>query len=62
MTVGLKRIRSEGGTSGKRGHSNMTHWGHTNEIKDAARLRRRIDDKLIVREHEDPSADRMLRR
>jgi len=51
--VGLKKIRSEGGTGGKRGHSNMTHWAYTHEIKIAARSRRRADDKLAVREHED---------
>ena len=51
--MGLKKIRSEGGTGGKRGHSNMTHWAYTHEIKIAARSRRRADDKLAVREHED---------
>ena len=48
--MGLKKIRSEGGTGGKRGHSNMEHWANTHEIKDAARTRRRIDDKQVVRE------------
>jgi hypothetical protein len=48
--MGLKKIRSEGGTGGKRGHSNMEHWAYTDEIKDAARSRRRLDDKQVVRE------------
>jgi len=31
----------------------MTHWAYTHEIKIAARSRRRADDKLAVREHEE---------
>jgi hypothetical protein len=34
--MGLKKIRSEGGSGGKRGHSNMEHWAYTSEVKDAA--------------------------
>ncbi|MBK7976272.1 MAG: hypothetical protein IPK07_24375 [Deltaproteobacteria bacterium] len=45
-----KNIPSEGGSGGKRGHSNMEHWFFTEEIKDAARVRRRQDDKNEVRE------------
>ncbi len=41
---------SEGGSGGKRGHSNMEHWGHSDEVKEAARLRRRIDDKKVIEE------------
>jgi hypothetical protein len=33
-----------GGSGGKRGHSNMEHWGYTAEVKEAARTRRRQDD------------------
>lgn len=44
-----KNIPSEGGSGGKRGHSNMVHWFFTEEIKDAARVRRRQDDKHEVR-------------
>lgn len=44
-----KNIPSEGGSGGKRGHSNMEHWFFTEEIKDAARVRRRQDDKTEVR-------------
>ena len=36
---------SEGGSGGKRGHSAMEHWAHTEEIKEAARTQRRIDDR-----------------
>ena len=28
----------------------MEHWGHTAEVKDAARVQRRIDDKTLERE------------
>ena len=41
---------SEGGSGGKRGHSGMEHWGYTDEVKEAARRGRRLDDKNIVRE------------
>ena len=43
-------IPSEGGSGGKRGHSNMVHWYFTEEIKDAARVRRRQEDKSQARE------------
>jgi hypothetical protein len=32
---GLKKIPSEGGSGGKRGHSAMEHWASTAEVKDA---------------------------
>jgi hypothetical protein len=41
---------SEGGSGGKRGHSGMEHWGYTDEVKEAARKKRRLDDKRIVRD------------
>ena len=43
MAVDKKRP-SEGGSGGKKGHSSMEHWTYTQEIKDAARLRRRQCD------------------
>jgi glycine/D-amino acid oxidase-like deaminating enzyme len=48
--MGLKKIPSEGGSGGKRGHSGMEHWLTTEEIKDAARRQRRLTDKQL--EHE----------
>jgi ribosomal protein L35 len=37
-----KKFKVEGGQGGKRGHSGMTHWAPTEEIKNLARkLRRR---------------------
>lgn len=41
---GLKKVPSEGGSGGKRGHSSMEHWAYTDEIKDAARRKRRQGD------------------
>ncbi len=41
---------SEGGSGGKRGHSGMEHRGFTDEVKEAARKRRRLDDKAVVDE------------
>jgi putative addiction module component (TIGR02574 family) len=57
--MGLKKIRTEGGSGGRRGHSNMEHWAYTDEIKTAARSQRRIEDKQAVREPlgEGPSSE-----
>ena len=39
----IRAKKIEGGQGGKRGHSNMTHWESTEEIKASTRvLRRRI--------------------
>jgi hypothetical protein len=37
--------KSDGGSGGKRGHSNMDHWMHTDEIKTAAKKARRLEAK-----------------
>ena len=42
--------RTEGGSGGKKGHSNMAHWTHTEELKDAANRRRRRDNVRAARE------------
>jgi hypothetical protein len=47
---GLKKIPSEDGSGGKRGHSGMEHWAYTAEVKDAARVRRRLGDREAVKE------------
>jgi hypothetical protein len=47
---GLKKIPGQGGSGGKRGHSNMEHWAHTDEIKAAARTVRRAEAKQSVRD------------
>ena len=36
---------TEGGSGGKRGHSNMEHWMYTEEVKDSTRVQRRKNDK-----------------
>lgn len=41
---------TEGGAGGKKGHSNMEHWTHTEELKDASSKRRRQDDVHYSRE------------
>jgi hypothetical protein len=48
--MGLKKIPSEGGSGGRRGHSGMDHWFTTAEIKDAARRQRRLSDKQLENE------------
>lgn len=37
--------RPDAGQGGKRGHSNMDHWEFNEEIKEAARKRRRLEAK-----------------
>jgi hypothetical protein len=66
---GLKKIPSEGGSGGKRGHSAMEHWAFTAEIKDAARIRRRAGDREAVKEslaevsrHRSPTKKRRAKR
>lgn len=56
---GIKK--TEGGSGGRRGHSNMEHWEYTEEIKQAARVRRRSEDRRLARraldEHKDGDSD-----
>ena len=37
----VRSKKIEGGQGGKRGHSNMTHWEFTEEIKTTSRVLRR---------------------
>ena len=39
---------ADAGQGGKRGHSNMDHWEFNDEIKEAARKRRRLNAKIEV--------------
>jgi hypothetical protein len=48
--MGLLKQKTEGGSGGKRGHSNMNHWAYSHEIKAATKKRRRIEAKQAVRE------------
>jgi hypothetical protein len=43
--MGYERVKSSGGSGGKKGHSNMTHWTGTEEIKVAAKKLRRRESK-----------------
>jgi hypothetical protein len=47
--MGIPKGPTEGGSGGKRGHSGMEHWGYTEEVKQAARKRRRLEDKKAVK-------------
>jgi hypothetical protein len=42
--------KTEGGSGGKRGHSNMAHWVYTEEIKESSNINRRSDSKKIIRD------------
>lgn len=44
------RTKTEGGSGGKRGHSNMTHWEPTAWVKTRARKARRAIDKRMSKE------------
>lgn len=48
--MGILKGKPDAGQGGKRGHSNMEHWEFTEEIKEAARKRRRIQAKKEVAE------------
>jgi Domain of unknown function (DUF4375) len=43
-----KTTPSEGGSGGKRGHSNMHYYGSNDEAKDNARKKRRLDSKSEI--------------
>ena len=42
--------KTEGGSGGKRGHSNMDHWVTTEEIKESTKIIRRTNAKKEIRE------------
>ena len=42
-------MKIEGGSGGKRGHSNMTHWETTEEIKRETRKARRAESRALER-------------
>jgi len=49
MSEGLRRMKVEGGSGGKRGHSNMNHWDYTEEVKRRSRKARRAEAKAAER-------------
>lgn len=42
------KMKIEGGSGGKRGHSNMTHWTGTEEIKAVTKRLRRAESKIVI--------------
>lgn len=48
--MGLKTKKTEGGSGGKKGHSNMTHWSKTEDIKKDTKKGRRVQDKKIIKD------------
>ena len=44
----VRSKKIEGGQGGKRGHSNMTHWESTEEIKATTRVLRRRQARIEV--------------
>lgn len=42
------KMKIEGGSGGKRGHSNMTHWTGTEEIKAVTKRLRRAESKVVI--------------
>lgn len=44
------KIKPEGGSGGKRGHSNMEHFAPTEEVKRTTRKARRRADKAASKE------------
>ena len=47
--MGILKGRPDAGQGGKRGHSNMDHWEFNEEIKEAARKRRRHRAKIEIK-------------
>jgi hypothetical protein len=47
--MAISKGKADGGQGGKRGHSNMDHWAFTEEIKLAAKKRRRLAAKTEIK-------------
>ena len=48
--MALEITKTEGGQGGKKGHSNMSHWLTTEELKWASNKIRRLHAKKIIRD------------
>jgi hypothetical protein len=46
--MGIGKGKLDGGQGGKLGHSNQDHWEYTEEVKEAARKRRRLHAKKEI--------------
>ncbi len=47
--MSINKGPTEGGSGGKRGHSNMEHWDYTEEIKRTTKVLRRSNEKKEIR-------------
>ena len=48
--MGILKGLPDAGQGGKRSHSNMDHWEFNDEIKEAARKRRRLRAKIEIKD------------
>jgi len=48
--VGAKNWKTEGGSGGKRGHSNMDQWLYHDEMKNYSRTARRLQAKSEIKD------------
>lgn len=46
----MKIKRTEAGSGGRKGHSNMAHWDGTEIVKKKSRKARRTNDKTLTKE------------
>jgi len=46
--MSFNKHKTEGGQGGRKGHSNMTHWTGTEEIKDNNKKARRLEGKRMI--------------
>ena len=55
--MAIQKGLADAGQGGKRGHSNMDHWEFNDEIKEAARKRRRLAARIEVKDGLDERED-----
>lgn len=48
--MAVRKEKPSGGSGGKRGHSNMSHWQYTSEVKAGAKKARRDEDAWSILE------------
>ena len=53
------KVANRGGQGGGLGHSNMEHWTYTEEVKQAARKKRRTDAKNAIQAGLEDAAESM---
>lgn len=47
--MAINKGKTEGGSGGKKGHSNMEHWDYTEEIKEETKKLRRLKGKQEIK-------------